>query len=80
MFQFGLGNQHAAGQPVGAALPGSAPGNNEDAVAAAAARRLDHEAIALADDLRQSPHLPLAADHAIQFRHRHAGLECERLR
>ena len=48
-------------------------GDDQDAAAAAAMGRFDHELVASADHRRQLPDGVLRRDDAIQLRHRHAG-------
>ncbi len=56
-----------------AIAPLEAVGDDNDAVAAGALRRLDHEIVAPADDLVELVDFLLGGDHAIQLRHMDAG-------
>ena len=58
----------------GAIQGACAPGHHDDAVALAAAGGFHHEVPVLHEHLRQSAHLLLDFDHAVEFRHRDPGL------
>ena len=57
----------------GTADTGTGRALHEDAVATAALGRLDHAAVALGHDLRESAHLALVCDDAVQVGNGHTG-------
>ena len=76
---FARGDQHAVTEPKKLALVCAAPDHHQNAIATAALRRLDNEAVSIFDDLRKPPHLTLMRNNAVKIGNGHTRFKSQLL-